>query len=56
MNCHPQLKTENMLRFDSLHDDWCTASNFAKMYDQVHEAMVRSNVPIKLDDAVWLNK
>ena len=26
------------------------------MYDQVYEAMVRSNVAIKLDEAVWVNK
>jgi thiol-disulfide isomerase/thioredoxin len=26
------------------------------MYDQVYEAMVCSDVAIKLDDAVWLNK
>ena len=56
MKRHPQLKSKNALRFDSLRDDWCTVSNIAQMYDQVCEAMVRSNVAIKLDDAVWLNK
>jgi len=56
MKRHPQLKSKNALRFNFLWDDWCTAENIGQMYDQVYEAMVSSNVAIKLDDPVWLNK
>jgi hypothetical protein len=50
MKHHPQLKSKNALCFDSLCDDGCTVSNITQMYDQVYEAMVHSNVAIKLDD------
>jgi hypothetical protein len=52
MKRHPQLKSKNALHFDSLRDDWCTAENIGQIYDQIYEAMVHSNVAIKLDDPV----
>jgi hypothetical protein len=33
-----------------------TVSNIGQMYNQVYEAMVHSNVAIKLDEAVQVNK
>ncbi len=47
---------KNALHFNSFCDDWCTVSNIGQMYDRVYEAMVGSNVAIKLDEAVRLNK
>ncbi len=56
MKWHLQLKSKNSLCFDSLQDDWCTVWNIMEMYEQMYEAMVSSNMAIKMENPVWLDK
>jgi hypothetical protein len=46
------IKSKKAVQYNSKRDDWCTLSNFERMYDDVYATILKCGVAKELDECV----